>query len=126
MSKNSRFSFQDYSFAFFEHEAPPLTIKKVVALKCFVKHLKHRLSTIVETWADDGCCAKLVTSSGYSGRFKTYRCGGSLESYGCANCDHTGIECAGQCGGCVMRAGDFCSRSCYGEYHKDGYRGESD
>jgi hypothetical protein len=25
-----------------------------------------------------------------------------------------------------MRAGDFCSRSCYGEYHKDGYRGESD
>lgn len=123
----SVFSFQDYPEFFFEYEAPPLTIAKVVTLKNFIKHLKYRLSTIEEEWSYNGCCSKLVTRSRYGyGPPTTYRCGGSLESYGCFNCDNTGIECAGECGNCVTEAGKFCSWSCKGEYFKDVIRDRRD
>ena len=123
----SNFSFLDYPEAFFEYEAPPLTITKVITLKNFVKHLKHRLSTIEDEWSSNRCCSKLVTRSRYGyGPPTTYRCGGSLEDYGCYNCDNTGIECAGECGACVTEEGKFCSSSCYGEYFKDVIRDRHD
>ena len=94
-----------------------LNIRKVVTLKKFVRLMQKRLIEI-HTLSDDGYyCGKIVRRREYSGLLKTRRCFGSMESYGCYNCNPTGIQCQGDCGNWVVKPG-FCSWSCYGEYYK--------
>jgi hypothetical protein len=97
-----------------------LNIRKVVTLKKFLQHMKKRLVEIHDLSDSGYYCGKLVTCSSYGGPPKTKRCFGSIESYGCYNCDPTGIQCQGDCGGWVEQPG-FCSWSCYGEYYKGLY-----
>jgi len=124
MSKNTNiFSFLAYPEAFLEYKAPPLTITKVITLKNFVKHLKHRLSTIYDDCEDNCCCANLVTRPCNGvGPLKTRRCGAYIDECGCYMCDPV-YECVGECGYRVMNAGSFCNASCRAEYFKD-FRGK--
>jgi hypothetical protein len=128
MSKNTNiFSFLAYPEAFLEYQTPPLTITKIITLKNFVKHLKHRLSlslsTIYDDFDENHSCAKLVTRrrNGF-GPLETHRCGGYVDEFGCYKCDPE-FECVGECGYLVMKAGSFCSTGCKAEYFKD-FRGK--
>lgn len=118
MNNIKPFSFSDYPDAFVEYTKPCLNIRKVITLKNFVRHMQKRLEEIHDLSESGYYCGKLVTSSGYNGVPKTRRCFGSIESYGCYNCDPTGIECQAGCGDWVVKPG-FCSWSCYGEYYKE-------
>ena len=82
-------------------------------LKKFVKFLKNRLDNFQY---DNNICNKLIKIKKYNS-LKTIRCPGSIESYGCYNCNSTGYECIGKCGNWVKTSGTFCSNSCFGTYY---------
>jgi hypothetical protein len=111
------FSFQSYPELFEEPEAVILKPHNVVALRRFVKHLKNRLASMENMANKGGWCGKLVKVNVY-GKVKTMRCYGDTTSGRCFNCDNTGIDCAGDCGNDVTKAGDFCSSACKGMYYK--------
>jgi hypothetical protein len=94
-----------------------LNIRKVITLKKFVRYMKNRLVEIHGLSESGYYCGKLVTHRLYGGPPKTKRCFGYIESYGCYNCNPTGIQCQGGCGDWVIKEG-FCSWSCRGEYYK--------
>jgi hypothetical protein len=95
-----------------------LKLQNVIALKGFVKHLKSRLASMHEEAAAGGYCGKLVRRNLY-GKVEATRCYGDNTNGRCYICDYTGIDCAGGCGGDVLKEGDFCSWSCRGQYYKD-------
>lgn len=88
-----------------------LSVFNKMAIINFIKNIKKTYEL-----RDSGIiCGKYVLRK-YS-KTKKIICGGEVDTYGCYNCNNTGITCQNGCGNTIGKNNSFCSSSCNGAYY---------